>query len=213
MDNFIYNRDSLPWLKSQPDQSIDLILTDPPYGVGITSFSLGNGFEVIYRGESSWDDKPLSSEVIQEILRVSKRQIIWGENFIAHLLPPGRCWLVWDKHNGENYYSDCELAWTNLEMRVRKFDKFWLGANARDTRKRLHPCQKPVALMEWCLQLASKPGDLVCDPYMGSGSTGVACHRLERRFIGIERDQGYFDIAAKRLRETQMQPNLISCPE
>jgi DNA modification methylase len=101
-----------------------------------------------------------------------------------------------------------ELAWTNLDMVVKLFKKLWLGANAKDTKKRLHPTQKSVSLMKWCINLATKPGDTILDPFAGSGTTGVAAIQTGRNAILIERDPGYFAIMQKRIADAQQQMRL-----
>lgn len=128
----------------------------------------------------------------------ARAQVIFGGNYFA--LPPARCWLVWDKLNGANDFADCELAWTNLDRAVRRLAYRWNGMIRENHEERgFHPTQKPVGVMLWVLELATKPGDVVIDPFCGSGTTGVACLRLGRRFIGIERESKYAAIARERL--------------
>ncbi len=197
--------DCLEFMRTMPDKSVDAVITDPPYGIMVTKMRLGNGKRVIYRGNSEWD-KPLNSKYISEILRISKQTIIWGGNYFVEYLTNSRCWLVWDKHTGANSFADCELAWTNLDKVVKKFDKSWVGANAKDTPIRVHPTQKPVELMRWCIDMVE--GATILDPFMGSGTTGVACVQTGRNFIGIEIDPEYFSIAEKRIEEAQEQLEL-----
>ena len=197
--------DCLEVMRGMADKSVDAVITDPPYGIDVTKMRLGNGNRIIYRGIADWD-KPLNSEYLDEIIRISKQTIIWGGNYFARYLPNSRCWLVWDKHTGANSFADCELAWTSLNRVVKKYDKSWVGANAKDTPERLHPTQKPIELMKWCIDMLE--GETVFDPFMGSGTTGVACVQTGRNFIGVEIDPTYFAIAEKRIKEAQMQPRL-----
>jgi site-specific DNA-methyltransferase (adenine-specific) len=132
--------------------------------------------------------------------------ILWGAQYYADKLPPSRSWLVWDKRDatGSNDNADCELAWTNLNIPARLFHHLWNGVcRASEVGELvLHPTQKPVALMRWCLLRANlKPGDLVLDPYMGSGPVAQACKELGLRYIGIELVVAYCEIAARRLSQ------------
>jgi DNA modification methylase len=134
---------------------------------------------------------------------LSKSAIIFGGNY--YLLPPSPCWLVWDKDNGANDFADCELAWTNFERAVRKFRWRWCGAiqeiqDKRRTDVRVHPTQKPIALMKWCLGFAPN-AKTVLDPFMGSGTTLRAAKDLGIKSIGIEIEEKYCEIAVKRLRQ------------
>ena len=134
--------------------------------------------------------------------RVSQHQIIWGGNYFAHLLPPSNGWLVWYKMGGlpPLQYSECELAWSSYESKSKVFNCRHRGF-LKDSKETLvaHPTQKPLEVIKWCLELYSKPGDTILDPFMGSGTTGVACVLLGRRFIGIERDAEYVQIAKRRI--------------
>lgn len=205
--------DCLEKMKELPDKSVDCVITDPPYGIGeslgknITRENLAKPNDYGYK---TWDVTKPSGEYFKEIMRVSRNQIIFGGNYFN--LPPSSCWLVWDKENGNNDFADCELAWTSFNTAVRLFRYRWAGmlqGNMRHKEKRTHPTQKPVSLMKWIVQNYTKSNDLVLDPFMGSGTTGVACVQLKRRFIGIEKDEDYFHIAEKRITEWEKQERLI----
>lgn len=130
------------------------------------------------------------------------RCVIWGGNYFADALPPSPSWFVWDKRSGvlANSNADCELAWSNVGGAARLFSHLWAGMlRASESGAYLHPTQKPVALMEWVLDRASEPGDLILDPYMGSGPVARAAANLGRRYIGVELEERYCEIAAKRL--------------
>lgn len=156
-------------------------------------------------GDSDWDEAPPEPALIDALRAMSRYQVLFGGNYFA--LPPARCWLVWDKLNGQNDYADCELAWTNLDKPVRRIVWQWHGMIRQGKEDRYHPTQKPEGVMAWAL--SHVPGETILDPYMGSGSTGVACVNMGRKFIGIEVDRRYFDIACKRIEGAYSQIRLF----
>jgi len=202
--NEILQGDCLEFMREMPDKSVDLILTDPPYG-GILTKRNGNGLlkDAFTRyGGEQWDYKP-EKEYFLEMKRVSKNQIIFGGNYFTDYLDPSACWIVWDKNRiSAQSFSDCELAWTSFDGALKIVEITWDGFRMETDHVkeiRQHPTQKPVKLMEYCLEKFSKPGDVVLDPFMGSGSTVIACRRMERPYIGIEKEPVYFEIVKKRL--------------
>jgi DNA modification methylase len=193
---------------------VDAVVTDPPYGIGESNKNFASRSKLAnadkYR-RSEWDSAPASAEHIDAMLACSRWQIIFGGNYFP--LGPTSCWLIWDKQNGDNDFADCELAWTNLQKAVRRIYWRWAGMIKKGDDVREHPTQKPVGVMEWCLGHIPDAG-LIMDPFMGSGTTGVACVKQGRKFIGIEMDEGYFDIACKRIREAYAQPDMfVAQPE
>lgn len=178
---------------------VDSVVTDPPYGIGVTRMTLGNRI-VKMDHCSEWDDQ---SPDMSQFTAMGVPSIIWGGNYLS--LPPSGKWLVWDKGTGANDFADCELAWTNLKGAIRKVFHSWVGANAKERcdSDRFHPTQKPVGVMQWCLGHLPEGCDLILDPFAGSGTTGVACIRTGRRFVGIEKEPKYFEIALKRIREAE----------
>lgn len=181
----------------------DLVLTDPPYGLKENAHRVASRTklaETTDYGDFSWDSEPASEEEIAATLAAAPKAIIWGGNYFG--LQPSRGWLVWDKLNSGNF-ADCELAWTNLKTSVRLFRFMWNGmlrdGEARG-EKRVHPAQKPVELMTWCLSFVPE-ARLVLDPFMGSGTTLVAAKNLGLRAIGIDTEEHNCEIAAKRLRQ------------
>ena len=123
-------------------------------------------------------------------------------------MPPTSCWLVWDKLNGDNDFADCELAWTNWPKAVRRLQWRWNGMIRQGNEERYHPTQKPLEVMKWVIDLCPK-SETILDPFMGSGTTGVAAIQMGKKFIGIERESKYFDIAWKRLELALAQPQLF----
>lgn len=201
----LYLGDCMDILPTLP--KVDAVITDPPYGIGANKMTLGNGKRKLERGEMDWDSKPPSDELMGLIFGLADKQIHWGGNYFN--VPPSRCWLVWDKCTGSNSFADCELAWTNLNSVVKKLTLPWLGSNAKDeSGERVHPTQKPLNLMRWCIDVAGSPNTIL-DPFMGSGTTGVAAIQLGRKFIGIEREPKYFDIACKRIEQAVAQGQLF----
>jgi DNA modification methylase len=189
---------------------VDAVVTDPPYGIGEAAGKnkrRGNLAAAKDYGDDQWDDKPVDDRVIQLIRQMSGWQIIFGGNY--YLLPPTKCWLVWDKENTGDF-ADAELAWTNLNKAVRLKRYMWNGMlRANKEPRGDHPTQKPVGIMEWCISHLPDNSQTILDPFMGSGTTGVAAMNLQRKFIGIEREQKYFDIACKRIEQTQAQERLF----
>lgn len=193
----------------------DAVVTDPPYGIGADKGKKGaipfKGGKAVQRGyypENEWDAQRPPDELIRMVASAGKVAILWGGNYFADLLPAQGRWLWWDKCQTMPSYGDGELAWTNIEATTPK--KFVLANNKlfADRVERFHPTQKPLQLMEWCLALVPAAKS-VCDPFMGSGTTGVAAVKLGRQFVGIERDQGYFDIACKRIEQALRQPDFF----
>lgn len=188
---------------------VDAVVTDPPYGIGESNEkNMSRGTLAAPRdyGHYEWDKAPPAQEVIDLMRAISKHQIIFGGNYFH--LPPTSCWLVWDKQNGDNDFADCELAWTNLKRAVRRIYWRWNGMIRKGNDVREHPTQKPEGVMSWCLTHIPT-AQTILDPFMGSGTTGVACVKAGRKFIGIEREPSYFDIACRRIEEAYMQPDMF----
>lgn len=204
----LYLGDCLEILKSLP--KVDACITDPPYGINENAHRIANRGKLaktIDYGEFDWDKQPASEERIASCIASANQVIIFGGNYFT--LPPSRCWLVWDKQNTGDF-ADCELAWTNLNGSVRIFRHMWNGM-IRDSERniqRVHPTQKPIALMEWCIEKC-KNAETIIDPFMGSGTTGIASMKMNKEFIGIEKDERYFDIACKRIEDVQRQAELF----
>jgi DNA modification methylase len=186
-------------------EPVDLIVTDPPYGIGEArkkNSSRSCMAQSKDYGVAAWDDETPPEWVFGLMRSASKYQIVFGGNYFP--LPPSSCWLVWDKVNGENDFADCELAWTNLRKAVRKIEWRWHGMLQEDMRHkeyRDHPTQKPVAVMKWAIAQAPQDCRTVLDPFMGVGTTLVAAKQMGLRCTGIEREERYCEIAAKRLSQ------------
>jgi site-specific DNA-methyltransferase (adenine-specific) len=198
-------REVLPYLSR-----VDAVITDPPYGIQADKrkahSSIRDSDEWANLG---WDDEPPQAEIFSAMLALADEFVIWGGNYFADMLPPSSCWLVWDKMTRDFSLADCEHAWTNLEKASRILS-LARGSSARDGK--VHPTQKPVQLMEWCIDQCKRTPTTILDPFMGSGTTGVAAVRMGRKFIGIEREPAYFDDACRRIWEAQRQTDMFLKP-
>ncbi len=186
---------------------VDAVITDPPYGIGADKHAgkAENGWtqwEV-----SGWDSARPEIGTIKAILKAGKVLIIWGGNYFTDCLPPSMQWLVWDKGQRGFSLADCEFAWSSQNKAARIFD--YARALAMQDGKQ-HPTQKPIALMEWCIDQCKNNPQTILDPFMGSGTTGVAAVQMGRKFIGIEREPSYFDIACQRIETAQAQVRLFA---
>ena len=186
---------------------VDAVVTDPPYGIGIDGQkeSIKNGIQIRkHHTKKNWDNKIPCKEIFEEIIKYDS--IIWGGNYFTEYLPPKKGWLIWDKEQYGLTMSDGEMAWTNLNivMRIKKMHRTHLWKEKPD-----HPTQKPVKLMMWCISHLPDKSNLILDPFMGSGTTGVACLQMGRKFIGIEKDPEYFEIACERIKRENDQLKLF----
>jgi site-specific DNA-methyltransferase (adenine-specific) len=196
----IYHGDCREILPALP--KVDLVLTDPPYGLKWTGVGFKDSTSQWRSGaDMQWDIRP-DAEILQGIISGADKYIIWGGNYFASDLGDCPGVLIWDKETGANSFADAELAWSNVTGTTRIFRHQWCGAFKDSERglKSQHPTQKPEALMGWCLKLAKTTGP-VLDPFMGSGTTLVACKQAGLQCTGIEREEKYCEIAANRLRQ------------
>ena len=189
---------------------VDACITDPPYGLGIDGqkYSERKDGSQLRKGHEKlgWDSAIPDSPLMALVLAAGAQQIVWGGNYFSDDLPSSRGWLVWFKGQTGLTMSDGELAWTSLQipLRVKNLHRTHLWQESPE-----HPTQKPTELMEWCLSFVPNAKTII-DPFMGSGTTGVACMNLGRSFIGIEREPKYFDIACRRIEDAQRQGRLIA---
>ncbi len=205
---------------------VDAVVTDPPYGIDIGGAKTigGAGKRSARRvrkithateyGKHEWDKTGLSAEQFELIKAISDDYIIWGANHLADVLGRHPGVLIWDKkcQNGwDDNFSDAETAACSVLTRAKVFRHLWVGALRKGGEARNHPTQKPLALMRWCLGFFPD-AQTILDPFMGSGTTGVACAKLGRKFIGIELEPKYFDIACKRIEDAYRQPDFFVEP-
>ena len=211
LEGKIINADCMDILKQLPDKSIDLVLTDPPYGIGIDGQKLSISKNPKHNRKQhdfkNWDDNIPKKEVFDEICRVGKKIIIWGGNYFNEFLEQGhKGWIVWDKGQDGLTMSDCEIAYTNLDCPTRIFR---INRVELLKDKTIHPTQKPLRLFLRCVADYGNENDLILAPFSGSGTTAIACHRLKRRFICIERDYEYWAKSCERLKAEQAQLQLF----
>ena len=202
--NELYNMDCMEGMKQFPDKYFELAIVDPPYGIDVTSMNMGGRNTVKPDQTKIWDKSIPADEYFEELLRVSKNQIIWGGNYFH--LPPTRGFIIWDK--GEMMYgrsfAECEFAWTSFDASARIYK---LNPTQLD---RIHPTQKPIKLYEWLLANYAKPGDKILDTHVGSASSLIACHNYGFEYIGFEIDPDYYKAAKERLEAAKNQVSMFA---
>jgi len=199
-DATLYLGDCLEIMPTLPH--VDAVVTDPPYGIGSWSSTGGHTLSAEESDElNRWDKPPV--DAIRLAWKIAPVAVMWGGNYFAHLLGACRSPLVWDKQMRGMHFADLEIAWTSFRWGSARLTSLPPSRNGRE-----HPTQKPVAIMEWSIA-ATKTIGTVLDPFMGSGTTGVACANLGRKFIGIEIEPRYFAIACERIEAAYRQPRLI----
>ena len=189
-------------------ENVCVAITDPPYGIGAAQEKPHNGWKDY--GIEKWDEERPKKEIFDAIRACSKNQMFWGGNYFADMLPPSMGWLAWDKGQRNFSLADFEMAWTSYQAAARACS-YSRGKALQDGKE--HPTQKPVQVMKWCIDLADKrngkPVETILDPFMGSGTTGVAAVEEGRKFIGVEISRKYFAIARRRIERAQQQQRLF----
>lgn len=180
-------------------EKVDLCLTDPPYGISANKQTLGKGRKEFHRG-GDWDE---SIPDLSLCVASSDNLCFWGGNYFTEHLKPTNDWLIWHKLNDGRSFSECEMAWTNFGNQTRHISHHWSGENKE------HPTMKPLSIMKWCIDQCKNNPQTILDPFMGSGTTGVAAVQMGRKFIGIEREEKYFDIACRRIEDAQKQGDMF----
>ena len=199
----LYYGDCLDILPMLP--KVDAVITDPPYGINAarTRNSQKDGW--VDYGCDGWDMERPGRAVFDLMRAAAPLQIIWGGNYFTDYLPPSQQWLAWDKGQDGFSLADFELAWSSQDKACRRIN-YARALAMRDGKE--HPTQKPIAVMRWCIEQAGRP-QRVLDPFMGSGSTGVAALQMGSSFIGVEREPSYFDIACRRIEQAAAQGKLF----
>ena len=195
---------------------VDAVITDPPYGIGFNTdyrrFTGGVSKQLFAYAAIINDDRPFDPA---PFLHLGSTVVMFGANNFSDRLPKGS-WLIWDKRcNGKPLMtSDGEAAWCNRGHGIYIYNHVWDGflRGPEQGTKRVHPTQKPIALMAWIIEKYTKPGATVLDPFCGSGTTGVACVQTGRHFIGIEIDSTYADIARQRIERAESEAQQVALP-
>lgn len=190
----LYCGDCLEYMRSLEDNAFDLAVVDPDFGLN-EKISQGGTWAAKYKGfDGALGGKP-TKEYFDELFRVSKNQIVWGGNYFIDMLYPTRCYLIWDKKARMDTLADCEFAWTSFDKNAKIF------THCRNTReKRVHICQKPIALYEWIYNNYAKEGDRILDTHLGSGSSAIAASNTKHTFVGLEINPTYFETAVERIK-------------
>jgi len=211
----LYNGDCLEVMQKLIDDGfkVDMILTDPPYGINAEKGSNGIGVAKNrnYDTKGNWDKKIPDKIYFDLIGKLCKKLLIFGGNYFTDYLPSSKGWVVWDKVGEisfKNNFANCELIYANFLPNTKKITFIQQGFIKETKDKRFHPTQKPTELLTMLIEKYTNEGDVVLDPFMGSGSTGVACLNTNRDFIGIELDKGYFDIAKERIEKVEEDKQL-----
>lgn len=215
----LHNIDCMEYMKTLDDNAFELAIVDPPYGI-----DAGNGFGGEQRKSGNgqamktaftkkdWDKNTPNKEYFNELMRVSKNQIIWGANYFTDNLPSSMGWIVWDKDNGTTKFSDAELAFSSFDRALRIHKYTWNGmiqGCMKNKETRIHPTQKPVKLYDWLLKNYAKEGDKILDTHLGSGSSAIAAHYGGFDFVGCELDIDYFNAAKQRIDDATRQGSMF----
>ena len=205
----ITNEDNMELMARYPDNYFDLAIVDPPYGINMGMGHKGSekrGDKNKYKTFAGGDNSIPTKEYFNELMRVSKNQIIWGANYMTEFLEPKASWIIWDKKQPENFsMAMAELAWSSFGSPMKIYQKRIVGAD----NVRVHPTQKPVALYKWLLDKYAKPGDKILDTHLGSGSIAIACHDYDFDLTACELDKEYFDKAMERIKNHTNQTKLF----
>jgi DNA modification methylase len=182
------------------------VLTDPAYGVNAARARKSQQWGWRDYGEDGWDKERTPPDVVALAVAAGKHAIVWGGNYFTDVLPPSSKWPIWDKGQSDFSLADVELAWCSFDGAARRL--MYPRALAMQDGK-VHPTQKPVSVMKWCIGLIPPPCGVIIDPFLGSGTTGVAAALMGVPFIGIERVESYFDIACRRVADALRQPDMF----
>lgn len=203
MINKIILGDCMDYLKNIPDKSVDLVLTDPPYGINADKGVGGNNLGKVKKYDDNWDSETPKKELFDELLRIGKNVIVFGGNYFTDKLPLGNHWIVWDKIGEVNQegvnFSSCELLWTNIKKNnVKKYFVRQIGF-INDGDDRFHPTQKPYRLITEIIKDYSKENDLILDAFSGSGTVCCSAKDNNRNFIGFEINEKFYKKSIDRL--------------
>lgn len=216
----LHHMDCMSYMATLHDKAFDLAIVDPPYGIGMDGGVIGKGDIFL---KKNWDSSPPDADYFFELFRVSKKQIVWGGNYMTNNLAPTKSWIYWDKMQdgfGKDFSSG-ELAWTSFNFNMKqiryKYQGNYEGFEDSITTKsshpellKIHPTQKPVKLYEWLLANYAKPGQRILDTHLGSGSSAIACNNLGYEMVGCELDEDYYKAACNRVQKSTDQLRLFA---
>ena len=211
----VYLMDCIEGMKHYPDKYFDLAVVDPPYGI---SYARGkNGWGVNNNRpelkDVKWDKETPQQEYFDELLRVSKNQLIWGGNYFTDKIPVSKCWIVWNKINNtdnKSVFADAELCWTSFTKVVKMFTLRTMGfISDTNDEFRIHPTQKPTELYDWIFKNYATEGMKVLDTHLGSGSSRISANKSKLHFVGFEIDEEYFNKSCKRYDDFVSQVRLF----
>lgn len=185
---------------------VDAVVMDPAYGINAARNRKSQKHGWRDYDAPGWDKERTPPDLVSLAIRAGKHSIVWGGNYWADILPPTSKWLSWDKGQTDFSLADFELAWCSFEGAARRIT---LPRSVAMQDGKEHPTQKPVEVMRWCIEKLPYGCKTILDPFMGSGTTGVAAVKLGKQFIGIEIEPKYFDIACRRILEATSQQDLF----
>jgi site-specific DNA-methyltransferase (adenine-specific) len=199
----------MEYMKTLPNNSFDLAIVDPPYGIDAANMTMGKGSanDLGVHKKKNWDKAIPQKEYFDELFRISKNQIIWGGNYFLDYLGNTRCVLIWDKLDYNSDFAAFEMAWTSFDKNCKTFQR--ARSAQGDATGKIHPTQKPIKLYEWLLTNYAKQGDKILDTHLGSGSHAIACNNLDFELVGCELDKDYFEAACKRIKDEASQERLF----
>ena len=199
----VYLEDCVQGLKRFADKHFDLAIVDPPYTDEVDGLKVGFN-SATDRGDFSYEHfKQPKKEYFDQLMRVSKNQIIWGFNYFLELLPNTNYVVVWNKYQ-KAHFNECEVAWSSLR-KSRVFERNF----EKDMKNKIHPTQKPVALYDWILHHYAQPNDLILDTHLGSGSSRIAAYKNGFDFVAFEIDPEYYEKQEKRFKNFTAQQRLF----
>ena len=219
MNGTYQNIDCMELMANLKDKSVDLAIVDPPYGIELQMYrpyiKKDRSKEYNERQKNTkkylqknWDDKP-SDKYWEELLRVSKNQIVCGAYMFTDILPVSKSWILWDKKiSNDSTFSPYDMFWTSFSCGIKKYEVSPL-AETNGGKERIHPTQKPVKLYEWLLTNYAKPNDLILDTHCGSASSLIACENLGFKYIASELDKDYYSQSLQRLEAHLLQGKLF----
>jgi site-specific DNA-methyltransferase (adenine-specific) len=214
MNSIVTNEDCMAVMARYPDKYFDLAVVDPPYGINADNNAFKNGISCKANGfkehkETNWDNEIPNKNYFDELVRVSKHQIVWGGNYFTDILPPVMSWIIWDKMQYNFSFSDGEMAWSSYGNKLKIF-RYARGNESGFAPKlkgmercgiNIHPTQKPIALYDWIFKNYATEGMKILDTHLGSGSSRISAHKAKLDFVGCELDTDYFNAAEKRYQQ------------